>query len=179
MGGEFRASAHEALRMGAGVHLGDRDISITLLRTWAALSLFERIKLAYMLLYTSVAGLKISKEDIEEMKNQDVMDEMMESLAYYFPSVSTPLIRERDLYLAASVRRAASEMGEGPVVMAVVGLGHKAGMEEHWDDDISLEELRTLPPHTPSIKKFVLGFVAAHLALVVGAVGGLGYWWWF
>ncbi len=150
-GAEFRA-ALEAVKRGrvsCQLVLGDRAIGVTIQRAWAMLPLWEKTKLMWQLLRAMFS--KISKEDIERMKQSDVLTELMIEFCEYFPSLSRVLLQERDLYLARSLFDAAKpaprrqqrtgdededEMREEEEretiqngrVVAVVGLGHVQGM---------------------------------------------------
>jgi pheromone shutdown protein TraB len=66
----------------------------------------------------------ISKQDIERMKQSDVLTELMIEFCEYFPSLSRVLLLERDLYLARSVYSIAMSAEAGNRIVAVVGLGH-------------------------------------------------------
>ena len=99
VGQEFKIAAEEACRVKALVVLGDRRIDITLRRSWAALSLWHKIKLVVLLLWSSFAS--ISPEDIEKLKNSDLISEMVKEIAKDFPTLARTLITERDLYMTA------------------------------------------------------------------------------
>ncbi|MCO5591707.1 hypothetical protein L7F22_045698 [Adiantum nelumboides] len=53
-GAEFRAAYEEALACGAKVVLGDRDVEVTLRRTWAKMTLWYKTKFIFVLLYQSI-----------------------------------------------------------------------------------------------------------------------------
>jgi pheromone shutdown protein TraB len=53
-GEEFRVALREAHAIGAQVVLGDRLLSITLARVWAALGMWEKVKLTGSLLWTGL-----------------------------------------------------------------------------------------------------------------------------
>lgn len=77
-GSEFRASFKAARQIGTMVYLADRPISITLKRTWNALSLWEKCSLAFHILWSD---LKVTPEDVEKLKNADLITEMMEEVS--------------------------------------------------------------------------------------------------
>jgi pheromone shutdown protein TraB len=56
------------------------------------------------------------EEDIERMKNSDVITEMVKELSTEFPSLVGPLITERDQFLACKLRSC-----PGDTIVAVVG----------------------------------------------------------
>jgi len=143
-GGEFRRAYREAKEIpGCLVHLGDRPIQVTLRRAVGSLSVWQMIKLGLTML-TSKAS--ITKEEVEKYKQKDVLEAMLEEMAGEYPSFSKVLVEERDLFLAHSMWLAANApwrvspqketpRGKGaqaPVVVGVVGIGHKKGIIKNW-----------------------------------------------
>ncbi|KAL6067258.1 TraB domain-containing protein [Balamuthia mandrillaris] len=158
-GAEFKAAAEEGSKVGARIVLGDRPIEITLQRTWRGLSKWEKLKLMYLLLKDS--SLDITEEDVERLKNSDIITELAVELGQHFPSLVTHIIHERDLYMAAALRQC-----PGDVVVAVVGMGHCAGMEKAWEEDINMPALLHTADKAKSSWKRVWGgaFLVACLA---------------
>lgn len=140
-GAEMLAAAAKARDIGADVLLVDRDIQITLKRTWANLSLTRKATLLSAILGSLVTHEKVSSEQIEQLKQQDQLSELMGEFARQMPDVQIPLIDERDQYLMASIERA-----EGHNIVAVVGAGHVEGMQRYLGQTVDLEQLRTIPP---------------------------------
>ena len=136
----MRAGAEEAIKIQAQILLGDRPIEITFKRTWARLSRYEKVKIFGAIVYVLVFGTKISAEDVEKLKNGDMLTEMMEEMAAKFPGTLETIVHERDLYLTGSLRDC-----PGRIVVGVVGLGHLSGIEEHWEEEINRESLLLLP----------------------------------
>ncbi|CAD6995268.1 traB domain-containing protein [Ceratitis capitata] len=136
-GGEFRRAFEEIHRLpGCMLHLGDRPIRITLHRALHALSFFQTLKLVFRLCCTDT----ISIEEVEECKQRDLLEKLMQEMAGEFPAFSDVFVKERDLYLCHSLQLAAlpqaSNDGSGiprPVrVVGVVGIGHAKGIAEKW-----------------------------------------------
>jgi len=149
--------------LGARIVLGDRPIEITLKRTWASLSTWEKLKLGYVLLTESWS--EITEEDVERIKNSDVITELVKELGQHFPSLMEPIIAERDRFLAYGLRRC-----PGNVIVGVVGMGHCAGIVRHWEDDIDINALLTVPPPVSW-----RGFVVKTLLLLFPCLLGLVY----
>lgn len=137
-GAEFAAAAAAASEVGGcEVVLGDRDVGTTLRRTWHALSAWERVRFAWAML---VGGFNVPNGDelrrmIEELKDADALTEAFKQLGEDFPSLLAPLIHERDAYMVAGLRTIAHRDpigGNRPCrkIVAVVGAGHCAGMED-------------------------------------------------
>ena len=66
-----------AKEMGAEIHLADRDIRTTLSRTWRAMGLWSKIKLLFQLMLSIGEVEEIKEEDIEKMKNEDVLETLL------------------------------------------------------------------------------------------------------
>ncbi len=73
--------------------------------------------------------------DIEELKNPDNLDELMEFFKDESPKVYEVLVQERDAYLAGNLLRIPQDH-----VLAVVGAGHKPGINRYLDNP------ETIPP---------------------------------
>jgi len=70
-------------------------------------------------------GENITEENIEELKQHDVLDLALKSLGEKLPELKTTLIDERDQFLACSIRNS-----QGRKIVAVVGAGHIPGIIE-------------------------------------------------
>jgi len=155
-GAEFKAAFDEARKLQATVVLGDRPVEITLKRTWANLSFYEKLKFIYTLLKES--RIDIKEEDIENLKDTDLITAALKDLSKEFPGISRPLIFERDEYLAMMLQNC-----KAPLVVAVVGLGHVEGIKRCWGQQIDITELRKIP-NVWSFRKFFI----TTLSLTVG-----------
>ncbi len=123
-GAEMIAAVEKAREIGADVLLIDRDITITFKRFWSSLSFFEKLKLVWHF----IRGL-LSREDIDvdEMLEEDVLEMLVKEFREITPNAAKILIDERDLYMAANL---ISAMQNYDKIVAVVGAGHKKGIEE-------------------------------------------------
>jgi len=138
-GAEMIRAIEAADAMGAAVHLADREIRVTLSRAWKAMTFWEKNKLLYHLLISFTEAEDISQEDIEKMKEQDVLESLMADVGKTLPMLKRILIEERDQYLAEKIRTA-----PGSKIVAVVGAGHVAGIKANWDQPIDIAALETL-----------------------------------
>jgi len=155
-GQEFRVGFLEGRKINARVVLGDRPINITLSRTWAALSLWEKLRLMWMILREP---MELKPEDVERFKNHDIITEMIEEATKHFPSLSRTIIDERDMYLSHTLK-----MCPGRKIVAVVGMGHVRGIQKYWKEQIDIKSLLTTPQSDSwlwwSVKKLLLvGFL--------------------
>ncbi|GIL52764.1 hypothetical protein Vafri_8554 [Volvox africanus] len=128
-GGEFAAARAAAEDVGAQVVLGDRPVEITLSRAWAAMSLTRRLKLCGELLQGARGAPRqaLSEELVEKLKSDDAVSAFFSQLSNSYPELVAPLVTERDLYLAWSLKRSKAVNGAG-VVVGVVGRGHLRGV---------------------------------------------------
>src|SRR5512143_758931 len=76
-GAEMLKAVERADAIGAQVWMADRDIRATLSRAWHALGWWSRIKLVYQLLLSMGAAEEITEEEIERMKQQDVLEALL------------------------------------------------------------------------------------------------------
>jgi len=135
-GEEMLRAIEAAKKVEADIHLADRDILVTLSRTWRLMSLWTKTKLlAHILMSLGEAG-KIEEEDVERMKNQDVLESLLSEIGQTLPEIKEILIDERDQYLAHKIRTA-----PGKRIVAVVGAGHVPGIKKYWHKKIDIERL--------------------------------------
>ncbi len=145
-GEEMIRAIEAADRVNAQIHLADRDVRVTLSRTFRAMGLWDKLKLLFQIVLSFGESDEISAEDVEKMKEQDVLTAVMADIGKSFPVVSRIIIDERDQYLAQRIREAPGEK-----IVAVVGAGHVAGIKKYWDKKIDLTALNTIPPARKSV----------------------------
>lgn len=148
--------------LGAEIHLADRNIRITLLKTWRAMGLWSKVKLLFQLILSIGKIDEIKEEDIEKMKQEDVLHTLLSDVGKSLPILKDILIDERDQYLAQKIRTA-----PGNKIVAVVGAGHVPGIKKCWNTDIDIEALEQIPPKgkTSGILKWIIPL--AILVLIV------------
>ena len=140
--GEEMIKAIEAAEgVGAKIHMADRDIRTTLSRTWRAMGLWSKIKLLFQLTLSLGEVEEIREEDIEKMKQEDVLETLLTEVGKSLPILKDILIDERDQYLADKIRTA-----PGKKIVAIVGAGHVQGIKKYWDARIDIQALEQLPP---------------------------------
>jgi pheromone shutdown-related protein TraB len=144
-GAELLAAARAAEEHGIPVELIDRDINITLKRTWANLGLWKRSMLMSSLLvgWEDGKGEPVSEKTVEDLKDPKALSEILTELGTAVPEVKGPLVDERDRYLASKMKDAGA--GKQKVV-AVVGAAHVPGMTQQIDNVIDRTELDKIPP---------------------------------
>jgi pheromone shutdown-related protein TraB len=145
-GEEMITAINTAESTGAQIHLADRDIRTTLSRTWRVMGFWSKIKLIFQLTLSLGQLDEIKEEDIEKMKQQDVLETLLAEVGKSLPALKSILIDERDQYLAEKIRTA-----PGNRIVAVVGAGHVPGIQKYWDCEIDTRALEQLPPKGKSI----------------------------
>lgn len=142
-GSEFRSGAVEARNIpGCSVVLGDRSLKVTIARAVASISLWQKMRLIYSVLTSDV---NITQEDVEKFKEKDMLEQMLEELGGEFPGFKRVLLDERNYYLAHSIYQWANNLvtSTGPQkVVAIVGIGHLAGIVEHWGNTTNEEVVK-------------------------------------
>jgi len=157
-GAELLAAIDVAREHGVPVELIDRDIAVTLKRTWRNVGMWKRA----LLVTSLVVGFRgKDKIDVEELKEPKALSEMLSELARVMPEIKAPLIDERDAYMMSRLL----EVGAGKrAVVAVVGAAHVPGMLAVADLPIDRAPLERVPEGSRTwraIKWLVpLGFIA-------------------
>jgi len=139
-GAEMLEAANAAERVSAELVLADRDVKITLQRTWRGMPLWGRMKVLGQLLASLFVLEEISKEEIEKLKESDVLSEAMQMMAKQSPEMKHILIDERDQFMAEKIRQA-----QGKRIVAVVGAGHVKGLIVELERKHNLAELEAVP----------------------------------
>jgi pheromone shutdown-related protein TraB len=178
-GAEMRAALDAAQTNDIPVLLIDREIGTTLKRVSRNVSWWQRLNLLAGLLASAVSKESISEEEIEKLKEGDMLESALYQFAQEIPGLFSPLIEERDRYMAARLR-AELQNSNFKNVLAVVGAGHLKGMAAALDKNpppppnenaALLSELEQIPPAGRLFK-----MVPWLIVLLVLAGFGLGFW---
>jgi pheromone shutdown-related protein TraB len=142
-GADMKAAIEAAEGVGSEVALVDRNIQTTIQRFWARMTFFEKLRMVWELCLAMVGvGDPDDEEiDIEELTDGDVVSAMMEEFRQFSPGGAEALIDERDAFIAhklVALRRA------GHDVVAIVGAGHQAGIENYLANPETLPEFESL-----------------------------------
>ena len=140
-GAEIISAIETAEKVGAQIHLADRDIRITLSRTWRVMSLWDKLKILFQLILSVGEIEEISEKDIEKMKQEDMLETLLADVKKSLPVLKDILIDERDRYLAHKIKTA-----PGKRIVAVVGAGHVPGIKKYWEADTDIKALEKIPP---------------------------------
>lgn len=164
-GAELLRACKSADKLNIPVALCDRDVRVTLRRAWKSTSFFKKGLLLATLFGSLFDKTEISEEKLKEIKEKDVLSELMSEMGESLPEVKKVLIDERDMYLTEKTKAT-----QGNRIVAVVGAGHVAGMLQMFDqdNDDKIEALTTIPPISKgwkiagwSVPVLILGSIAA------------------
>ena len=129
-GAEMRAAVNGAKEHGLPLLLIDREIGITLRRVYANVGWWQRMTLIAGMLASTFSNEKIEEEDIERLKQGGILESTFTEFAERSEKLYTPLIAERDSYMAAKLQQLAPVHGEPRHrnVLVVIGAGHLKGI---------------------------------------------------
>lgn len=165
-GTELLEAAKVADEYAIPVALCDRDIRVTLRRAWHGTSFFKKSYLLATLLVSLFDRTELTEEKMAELKDKDVLSELMSELGEAMPVLKRVLIDERDIYLAEKIKATA-----GKRLVAVVGAGHVAGIKKVLGEDnrAVLAKISSFPP----VSGFWKGVGWAIPVLIIASLCGI------
>jgi pheromone shutdown-related protein TraB len=140
-GMEIIRAVEAAGATGARIHAIDRDISVTLNRAWNMMGFKTRIALAAQLALSLQSINNLKQQDIENLKQEGMIDQAVAELGKSFPALRQVLIDERDQYMAEGI---AATVGQK--IVAVVGAAHVPGILRQWQSQAVLKQMLTNSP---------------------------------
>lgn len=163
-GAELKAAADAAIKHGLPLQLIDRDLATTLKRSYRAVPWYKRMMLTTGLLMSTVSSEEIDEEQIEKLKEGDILESTFTEFAEQSPELYEALIAERDRYMASRLRQE-NINNMGKKILVVVGAGHLDGLAKYLENDqaepkTEVEKLSQLPP-PKRWPKFVPWIIAA------------------
>lgn len=132
VGAEMRAAIDAAGSRELPLWLIDRNIGVTLRRLVRAVPWWQRWTLITGLVTSLVARPQLGEQEIESLKEKDILESTFTEFAQQSPALYEVLITERDRYMAARLRQRIRQEHPGRV-LAVVGAGHLAGIAEQLE----------------------------------------------
>lgn len=139
-GAELKTAATEAQARELPLQLIDRDVGITFRRILQGLGWWDRMKLVSGVGASLFSKDEVSEEDIERLKEGDMLESSFGEFAQQTPTLFATLIDERDQYMAARLR----QRDDGAKrVLAVVGAGHLKGMTRYLSEGSDAPEAVT------------------------------------
>ena len=129
-GAEMRAAIQSAKETKLEVHLIDREIGITLKRVYRNIPWWRRLNLFSGLMFSVISKDKVSEQEIESLKEGDILESTFSQFAEEAKDLFSPLIDERDQYMAARLIDAIENKKQHHL-LAVVGAGHLKGIQKY------------------------------------------------
>ena len=176
-GAEMVEAIEQAKKHDLRLALVDREVQVTLKRTWGRLGFGSKFKMVFQLVASLFVVERVDPKMIEEIKQGEKLTDMLDMLAHEFPLVKGTLIDERDVFLAQKIRDT-----EGNKIVAVVGAGHVPGILEEIQKETSLEPYLAIPKPSlwPQLMKWgipalivsllVYGFYTAGVEHSIGSI---------
>lgn len=154
-GAEMLAAIEEARKLNSQVALIDRDIKITLKRLLSQLSIKEKLLIFKEIIISLTAEDENLEEEVEKMKKGETLEEIMKEVKKLSPAAYRVIVQERDAYMAAKLLELSRKYER---IVAVVGAGHKRGIEHYLSNPEEippLEELTRVAEKRISLTKVV------------------------
>ena len=171
-GAEMKVAIDGAEARNLPVWLIDREIGVTLKRAYHSVGFFDRLSIMGGLGAGLLTREDVSEDEIEKLKEGDLLGSMFNEFARESPPLYNALISERDRYMSARLREESAEHSDARRVLVVIGAGHLAGIESTLATQNEAPapltaELSTVPP--PSRwPKWIAGAV---FVIIAGAIG--------
>jgi len=131
-GAEMKMAISQAKELKAEIVLIDRDIGITLKRVYGNVSWLKKMMIVSGLIASVVSREEVSEEEIERLKDGDILETTFAQFAEHEKDLFKPLIDERDQYMAAKLEEAVLEHDHKDI-LAVVGAGHLKGIKSYLE----------------------------------------------
>ncbi len=166
-GVELMEATNVAKENNIPIELCDRDIRITLKRSWNSMSFWQKMKFMSVGLASVFEKEEVDEAKLDEIKDKDALSEMMNEMGKTMPVLKRVLIDERDLYLSQKIKET-----KGNKLVAVVGAGHVEGICKTLDSnvEVNLPEIEVIPKSSPVAKIIGWGIPS----IIVGALLYIG-----
>ena len=123
------------------IQLLDRDVRVTFQRAMSNTPLLEKLSLFFSFVFGLFQSPKrLSVEEVERLKQQDVLNMVLKELAQKAPGLKRVLVDERDALIAHNILSA-----PGKKIVAVVGAGHLEGIQQYLKQPIAVRSFYALP----------------------------------
>ncbi len=135
-GEEMITAVRKAREIGADVLLIDRDFGITFKRLWQSMSFVEKLKMVWNVVKSFFSE---DESDIEEILSD--VDYLLMEFKKIVPNAGKVLVDERDAYMAHNLNKAMEKYDN---IVAVVGAGHKKGIEYYLKNPDKIPPIQRL-----------------------------------
>ena len=170
-GAEMKAAIDGADARGLPVWRIDREIGVTLKRAYHSVGFLDRMSIVGGLGASVLTREDVSEDEIEKLKEGDLLGSMFNEFARESPQLYDALIGERDRFMVARLREQSSA-ATARRVLVVIGAGHLAGMQRELASQNEIprpliEKLARVPPPARWPKWLAIGV----FVVIAGAIG--------
>jgi len=170
-GAEMKAAIDGAEARGVPVWCVDREVGVTLKRAYRSVGFLDRMGIIGGLGGSLLSREEVSEDEIEKLKQGDLLGSMFNEFARESPALYEALISERDRYMAARLREESAQAPAVRRVLVVLGAGHLAGTAdalEHQDEEPAplRERLDVVPRGSRWPKWLAIGVLVAIAAAI-------------
>jgi pheromone shutdown-related protein TraB len=170
-GAEMKAAIDGAEARGVPVWCVDREVGVTLKRAYRSVGFLDRMGIIGGLGGSLLSREEVSEDEIEKLKQGDLLGSMFNEFARESPALYEALISERDRYMAARLREESTQAPAVRRVLVVLGAGHLAGTAdalEHQDEEPAplRERLDVVPRGSRWPKWLAIGVLVAIAAAI-------------
>jgi pheromone shutdown-related protein TraB len=151
----------------------DRNVSTTLQRMVTGVSFWQKLKIISGLIAGIFVGEEISEQQIEDLKQGDMLHAVVEEFGQTMPQVKSVLIDERDEYMTGKLMHLGDNEDAPKNVIAFVGAGHLVGMMPSFDNPPTKERLEELDQKPPSGKTGL--YIGWGICLLILSMFYVGY----
>lgn len=151
-GAEMRAAIRAASEQRLPLLLIDRDIGVTLRRVNANLGFWRRMMLLSGLIASVFSNDDIPEEEIERLKQGDILEATFSEFAENSEQMYLPLITERDQYMVSKLLLQSGAGLESPRhsdVLVVIGAGHMKGIKAGLEAGGRVPDMPSAPEGQP------------------------------
>ena len=156
-GAEMRAAIELAQEKELPILLIDREIGITLRRVYANVPWWQRLSIFSGLFVSVFSREQIKEEDIEQLKEGDMLEATFKEFAEESAQIFRPLIDERDEYMALRLLQENQRHNNAfKNILIVVGAGHLKGISDNLEsaDDDNVSEVLAGLEHLPKKRSY-------------------------
>lgn len=176
-GAEMRAAIEGAGERALPLWRIDREVATTLKRAYRSVGLMDRMAIIGGLGAGVLSREEVAEEEIERLKQGDLLGSMFNEFARESPPLFQALIAERDRFMAARLREEAACAQTPPArVLVILGAGHLAGTaaalrepQPEPEPAAEIAELSTVPPGSPWPHRIAIGVLVAIAAAIAYA----------
>ena len=131
---EMKTAIKQAKEQDLPIALIDREVGTTLKRVYRNVPFWKRLYIIAGLFTSVLSRETVSEEEIEKLKNGDLLETTFAQFSEDANDLFVPLIDERDRYMSAKLLKTLQTY-PGKTVLAVVGAGHVIGMTKYLQEN--------------------------------------------